>query len=134
MDLNVRRMAAGLEVMAAGSIVAPACADNESSLFVRLVQAPDEMCQYPTPGSDVQFFPRGTMDVRVTSIYTAALIVGNQVVPRGDAEQIRTETSRIQLYAADVNILDAGESTVLRADGSESAFEVPISGLGCSPS
>jgi hypothetical protein len=129
MDLNVRRMAAGLMVLAAGSILAPACADNESSLFVRAVQVPDEMCNYPAASEDVPVWLGGSMDVRVRSSYTAALIVGNQLVRRGEEEQIRTETSRIQLYAADVAILDSGDAVVQRADGSSAEFEIPVTGF-----
>lgn len=129
MDLNVRRMAAGLMVLGAGSIMAPACADNESSLFIRAVQAQDDMCFFPAPGDDVVVLLGGTLDVRVASTYSAGLVVGNQLVRRGDEEQIRTETSRIQLYAADVTVLDAGQTAIARGDGSEAAFEVPVAGF-----
>lgn len=129
MDLNVRRMAAGLLVVAAGSTLAPACADNETSLFIRAVQAPNEMCEFDLPSNDVAVRGNGVMDVRVTPTYVAALVVGNQLVARGDEDQIRTETSRVRLTAADVNILDSSEAILQRADGSEAAFEVPVTGF-----
>lgn len=129
MDLNVRRMAAGLMVLGAGSIMAPACADNESSLFIRAVQVPDEMCVFPAPGTEDIGLLNGILDVRIRSTYVAAMIVGNQLVRRGDEEQIRTETSRIHLYAADVTVLDSGQSAIQRSDGSEASFEVPVTGF-----
>jgi hypothetical protein len=129
MDLNVRRMAAGLMVLGAGSIMAPACADNESSLFIRAVQVPDDMCVFPAPGNDDVGLLNGRLDVRLRSTYVAAMIVGNQLVRRGDEEQIRTETSRIHLYAADVTVLDSGQAAIQRADGSEASFEVPVTGF-----
>jgi hypothetical protein len=129
MNLNVRRLAAGLMVVAAGSVFAPACADNESSLFIRAVQAQDEMCVFPAPGTDAVVLLAGALDVRVASTYSAGLILGNQIVRRGDEDKIRTETSRIHLYAADVSILDSGQSVIQRADGADASFEVPVTGF-----
>lgn len=130
MNRSLRRVAAGLMLLGTSSIFAPACAENESSLFVRGVMAPEATsCLFPAPSGDaIQLFA-GSLDLAVASVYTAGLIVGNQLVRRGDEDKIRTETSRIELYAADVTILGSNQEVLQRSDGGEAAFETPITGF-----
>jgi hypothetical protein len=104
------------------------CADNESSLYVRHVLAGDETCVF-TADPEAAFIGGGVLDVAFRSEYHAALLVGNQLVQRGEPEKLRTETSRITLYAADVSIYYPSGDVVARADSSAASFSIPVSGF-----
>jgi hypothetical protein len=91
------------------------CADSESMLFIRQVQARlstgATACaadNAPTSPS----LPLGTLDVAYRSRYTATLLVGNQLVPRGDNTQLRTETSRVDIQGTIVRALDDAGNVV----------------------
>lgn len=104
------------------------CADNESSIYVRDVLAGDESCIFRADPEST-FIGAGSLDVAIRGEYHAALLVGNQLVRRGDPEQLRTETSRVTLYAADVTLLSPGGGALVRADGSDAAFSVEVAGF-----
>ena len=99
-------LAAGFAA-ATGVVSAPGCAENESSLFVRavLVVEPPECVVKSDAGA--AFLLQGLMDVGLTDVYSAALLVGNQLVRRGSRDQLRTETSRISLRGAEVHLASA---------------------------
>jgi len=125
----LRRALAAAAVLAAGSVLAPACADNESSLFIRGCQAPEEgTCGY-RPDPSGSFFPSGFVDGAFHGAYSCGLLIGNQVVRRGSSDQLRTETSRIELYEAEVRVLDLSGNAVSYADGSAVEYLVPITGF-----
>ncbi len=101
-----------------------ACADNDSSIFIRGVvalQSPE--CEAEADPSSPQWF-EGVYDTMVRSDlgYTAVLLVGNQLVPRGDPDQLRTETSRVTIEGAEVVLLSEAGSTITE-------FTVPSSGF-----
>jgi hypothetical protein len=85
------------------------CADSESMIFIRQVQA-----RLPTgsPACVADSAPtstslgEGILDVAFRSRYTATLLVGNQLVPRGNSSQLRTETARVDLQGSVVRALD----------------------------
>lgn len=52
------------------------------------------------------FITEGTLDLAFRTEYTAALLVGNQLVARGNSSQLRTETSRVELQGAEVRLED----------------------------
>jgi hypothetical protein len=89
----------------------PGCVHDNSTLFVADVLAP----QFVTAGMACTFtadptqpvLAEGTMDVGLTSEYNAELLVGNQIVPRGDPTQPHTETSIISVEGAVVTITDS---------------------------
>jgi hypothetical protein len=106
----------------AGSACAAACADNNASLYIRgnlAVQAPS--CTVRADPSAVQV-GQPQLDVAFNLQYTAALLVGNQMTPRGQKTRLRAETMRVTLRGAEV--------TLTNLDGSEIAppFSVPGSG------
>ena len=96
--------------LAAAAVMASAgCADSESMLFIRQVQARlttgSTACvadNTPTSPS----LPGGVLDVAFRTQYTAALLVGNQLVGRGNSLQVRTETSRVEIKGTIVHALD----------------------------
>lgn len=107
-----RTLLASAALLTLGLVGASGCADNRSTLYVVGVLAP------PT-GSDcgVAYDPgqprigRGTMDVFFTDQYSPHLLVGNQMVPQGNNDQLRSETSRIDLREAVVSLSRPGQGT-----------------------
>ena len=116
-----------LFLAAAGSALlgGAGCADSESMLFIRQAQARVSSgatgCTVDSSPSAL-FIPSGTLDLAFRTEYTAALLVGNQLVARGNSSQLRTETSRVEL-----------EGAVVRLEGSAGTvwgpFTVPGSGF-----
>ncbi len=86
------------------------CADNESSLFIAGVLAPPDpgagSC-VAEPDPDNALLAAGILDVAVTAIYRMPLLIGNQLVPRGNQDKLRTETGRIILRGAVVTVSTA---------------------------
>jgi len=117
-----RGLAAVVALLALGG--GGGCADNESSLFIRHVQVPDEASCITEPDPEGTFFTSGFIDAAFRSEYSASLLIGNQVVGRGDTDQLRTETSKIKIYEYDVRILNA-DGAVL--DGGE--YTAPTAGF-----
>ena len=98
------------------------CADNGQTLFIRQVPVPDpeDMCVVaPDPSGPALF--SGTLDAVLATTYRQFFLVGNQMVPRGDAVQLRPETSRVQFYETAVEIYDGA----VQVD----SFTVPGSGF-----
>jgi len=95
---------------AAGGLV-PACVHDNSTIFVSDVLAPS----FVTAGMACVFtadptqpvLGAGRLDVGLRAEYTAILLVGNQLVPRGDPNQPHTETSFVTLEGAVVRIVDS---------------------------
>ncbi len=79
------------------------CADNESMLFIVGVAAPDGECNV-TPDEGATILLGGVIDTAFTSTYTGRLLVGNQLTQRGSREETKTETSRIAIRGAEVQI------------------------------
>lgn len=122
-----RRLCALAMLTAAGGLLASACADNESSLFIRMRMARTGDCTVNC-SPDEMFWTEDSVDAAYASSHSATLLVGNQLVPRGDSDVLRTETSRIQLYEAEVRITDVEGNPVEGADGA-SGYVVPITGI-----
>lgn len=105
-----------------GGLVVAACADNEQTIFIRQVQAPESgECSY-TADESATAYGLGVLDVALSNQYRAALLVANQMVPRADPDAPRAETNRVRLTEAEVH--------VQLADGSEvGSFTVPGNGF-----
>jgi hypothetical protein len=115
------------------------CADSQSMIFVRQVQA---RVQKGTSGCAVDNNPtsialtEGVLDVAFASEYHASLLVGSQLVARGNASQVRSETARVTVQGSEVTLLDAqgktawgpitvpGSGFIDPATGSDPAFGV----------
>jgi hypothetical protein len=84
------------------------CADNESMLFIQGVLRPEGVdCSFNAePSAQMQL--NGVLDVSFQSGYIAALLVGNQLTRQGDRDKVRTETARITLRGAVVQVVDPG--------------------------
>ena len=99
----------------AGALASGGCADNRTSLYIDGVQGfeVDGECDLdPSVDSDRIGVGQGTYDPGSGLPYYAPLIIGNQLVPQGNNDTLRPETSRIQLEGAIVQVigLDVGNT------------------------
>jgi hypothetical protein len=120
----------GSVALAATMLVAAGCVDNDSTIFVRQLQAirvDDECVITNDPSGFTQ--SSGTLDVSIgDQTYEACLLIGNQLVPRGDSDRTLPETSRVHFYRIDVEVLDASESEFTSFTVPTSGFADPASG------
>jgi hypothetical protein len=123
----LRRVAALALLAASGGVLVSACADNESSLFIRGRKPPDASCVVECSPDGV-FDPEGEVDAAFDTSFTVTLVVGNQIVTRGDSDVLRTETSRVQLYEAEVRVVDLAGNPLTYSDGTTAQYAIPLSG------
>lgn len=88
--------------LAAGAL--PSCATNDSMMFIVGVAARQSGACAVKADLSTAMLARGTMDRLLASEYTAALLVGNQLTQRGSRERLRTETSKVALKGAEVQL------------------------------
>ncbi|WP_437608121.1 hypothetical protein WMF20_45950 [Sorangium sp. So ce834] len=117
-----RRLCALALLAVSGGLLASACADNESSLFVRMRMARTGDCTV-TCSPDEPFWTEDAVDAAYSGSHSATLLVGNQIVQRGDPDVLRTETSRVHLYEAEVRVDDIEGNAVTEG------YVVPITGM-----
>jgi hypothetical protein len=104
--LGVGRLRLGAAVAAV-----PACAHNDSTLFVQSVLQAQPVSQ----GSTCSFtsdpkqpsISSGFLDVAFRNQYDAAFLLGNQMVSESNSQQLQTETSIITVQGAVVRVTDA---------------------------
>jgi hypothetical protein len=123
-------LAAGL-LASSAALLAGGCADNESMLFVRGVLAwpPGQCIINPDPTSLVRL--GGVLDRAFRSNYVAPLLIGNQLTTRGDRDTLRTESSRITLRGAVVEVNDRQGNRLLHYTADGTGFVDP--GEGSNP-
>ena len=129
MKRTVRQVLGSLFVAAGGALllgIAPGCADSESTLFIRQVQIPQQssgnVCTVDnSPSSSHRL--SGVLDVALASQYEATLLVGNQMIDRGSKDDLRTETSRVQIGGSEVYVKDAAGRVIA------GPYTVPSAGL-----
>lgn len=92
----------GVAGLAAGAL--PSCATNDSMMFIIGVYARKQGACTPKPDLDSPILAKGTLDLAFASEYRAALLIGNQITNRGVREKLRTETSRVILKGAEVQL------------------------------
>jgi hypothetical protein len=105
-------------------MIQPGCVQAESPFFIEGVRA--QSCDPVNVESTKVSF--GTMDVAYQCGYWAHIVVGNQLVRRGDENKLQTETSRIEVFAFDVEVLDAAGDP-LSTGGTTGAFTIPAAGF-----
>ncbi len=129
----LRLVSLGLVVGLAACLPLSGCADNDSSLFIKGVLVPEEGenegCRYTAEG-DATLLLSGTLDLSISNTYKMPLLLGNQLIPRGDADKLRTETARIVIRGAVVTVLEAGadERELFAFTTNASGFVDPASG------
>jgi hypothetical protein len=122
MRQSLQRAGAFLLLSAAVGVLGTSCVDNESSLFIRsCLFVPTDTCKVTFDASATVRLA-GTLDP-AQGDYSCPLLLGNQLVARGDSKQLRTETSRIVIHSAVVTIYDSIKSTTY------TTFSVPATGF-----
>ena len=105
------------------------CVDNNVSLFIRQVQIPDEDDDCVVQADPAAMFRlSGTMDTALTTSYQAVLLLGNQLVPRGNADTLRPESNRVQIYEIEVSVFDYLGGVLSEYTMPASGFVDPSSG------
>lgn len=94
----------------------PACVDNDQSIFIRDVLAPpttrtNNECTYTNDPTQAALF-QGTLDVAVRDSYTAVMLVGNQMIQRGDNTAPRSESNKAHINGAVVRVTDANGGAI----------------------
>ena len=120
-----------------GGVLLPACAHDDSTLFVQSVLAP----QLVAPGTGCGYtndptqpaIDKGTLDIALRSSYSAAFLLGNQLVPRGDPGAPQTETSYINIKGAVVRITDAATGALVSPEFTSLASVVISPAQGTTP-
>jgi hypothetical protein len=87
-----------------GASALPSCATNDSMMFIIGVYARKQGTCTPKPENEAPIWAKGVLDRVFADEYRAALLVGNQLTQRGSREQLRTETSRVSLKGAEVQL------------------------------
>jgi len=105
-------LSAAVLAATAGS-TAPGCAHNDASMFVHGVLFP------PTPSAGVctyTFAPTspqlssGTVDFILTDGYAPEFLVGSTLIPQGNSATPDSETARIEIQGAIVQVVDPAEN------------------------
>ncbi len=96
-----------------GGLAAGGCADNESMLFIVgvIVPEPPPDCTV-TPDEGATIRQGGLLDVAFTTTYTGSLLIGNQLTRRGSRDEIKTESSRITIRGAEVQIFTPQQTLI----------------------
>jgi hypothetical protein len=121
------KLASALGFASALCSLIPSCADNNQTIFIRQVQAlrSPECIVNSDPTSLVS--PVGYVDVGVATSFTISPLVGNQLQARGDARQSKTETNRVQIQGAEVELITPTGAAV-DLGGAASSYTVIASG------
>ena len=124
MHVHLRRSIAATLLAAAAAFTSASCARDDSSIFIRgVVVVTRTDCSFQvslTPTLQLQ----GSIDAAYAGEYRATLIVENQLVARGNPVTLKTETSGVQLYEAEVQVLDPSQG-----NGAITRYSVPITGF-----
>jgi hypothetical protein len=108
---------AGLSLLSGAALVFSGCVHDDSTLFVREALAPKTgggtSCVY-TPDPMQTFLTSGTLDIQVQGAYFGTFLVGNQMVPESNPNQLQTETSTITIQGAVVRITNAQGQEIKR--------------------
>lgn len=104
-------------------VIAPACVDNDQSLYIKQVMAPPTGgdCTFQADPSQPALF-EGTMDVALRSSYQAVVLVGNQMIARSDNLGARAESNKAHLDGAIVRITDANGNDINEFTAQASGF------------
>jgi hypothetical protein len=103
---------AAASLLAGSAVVFSACVHDDSTIFVRDVMAPPTTgstgggCLY-TADPTQPALSSGVLDVAVRGEYEAVFLVGNQMVPEVNQNQLQTETSTVTIQGSVVRITDA---------------------------
>lgn len=86
----------------------PACVENDQSIFIRSVLRPSTnrqngACIYTADPQQAELF-RGIVDVGIRDNYRSVVLVGSQMLSRGDPANTRAEPNRVHINGAIVKV------------------------------
>jgi hypothetical protein len=111
-------VATALTAMVGVTVIVSACAHDDSSFFLQNVLAPPQGatssgCFFTADPTQNELFV-GILDVEAVASfadsYQAVFLAGDQLIPQGNQAQIQTETSRIVIQGAVVQVTDASNN------------------------
>lgn len=109
-------------VLAAGLSLSVGCTDEDTGMFILSNLAlPAGSCSVRADATAASL-GSGVLDVGLRLDYVASLLVANQLTPRGDKENLRTETMQVVMSGAEVRLFD-DEGLLVEE------FTVPASGV-----
>lgn len=107
-----------------GMVLGPGCADNRSSIFtLGALAIPQDTCAWTNDDNNA-YRPSGRLDLAVSSEYWIPVLIGNQLVRRGNAATLRSETSHVSFYEAEVSLTNSAGDAIPNGN-----FVVPVSGF-----
>jgi hypothetical protein len=123
---------AGVTLLTGGVVAIAACKHDDSSLFVQDVLAAQpvtqgQLCTF-TSDPTQPFISSGVLDVALNSVYSPTYLIGNQLVPEVNSQQLQTETDIITVQGAVVRITDASGAQLNTFTVPASATVYPSSG------
>jgi len=109
--------------------VLPACATNDQTIFIRGVLAPSAnrqggSCIYNSDPTQALLF-EPLLDVGLTNSYSAVMLVGNQLIPRGDPQNNRAESNRVHINGGIVKVSNPDGSLIREFTSLASGFADP---------
>lgn len=115
------RRAGGSAAVLCALGVSSACSDEQTGFFIQgNVRREPPDCIARAEGNTT-LLGSGILDVGLRLDYDASLLVGNQLTPRGDKENLRTETMITTITGAEVQLYDDEGAQLIE-------FTVPASG------
>lgn len=128
------RAFAGAVIVCIPAVFVPACAHNDTTLFVYDVLAqplvtPGQGCTF-TSSVTQPAIPFGTLDLDLAISYQAEFLLANQLIAQANPNAPKTETSFIQVQGAVVTIKDSSGTEVLAQYTDNTATTVPPSSGG----
>ena len=107
-----RVLGKGFAVVAVGVLATaftPACAENDQSIFINSALFPSQNrqngCVYTDDPTQTALF-QGKVDAAIRDNYTSVLLVGSQLISRGDDANARAESNRVHLNGVVVRVTD----------------------------
>ncbi|HEY4103897.1 MAG TPA: hypothetical protein VGM44_08400 [Polyangiaceae bacterium] len=125
---SFKSMLTACSLLIGAALFTPSCADNNSSLFIVGVMDLAQASCIAMPQNTGPFLAAGTLDTAFASGYTAVLLVGNQMTQQGSMEQLRTETSRVTLRGAEVDLTTL-DGHAIDVPGAQSTFSTVGTGF-----
>jgi hypothetical protein len=107
MNRTLRSLVAGSFIAAATTIFTSACVDNNATMFIVGVLYRVAPGCTVTNDPNNTFLGSGILDVAFTKSYQATLLVGNQYTTRGNKQNLKVETTRVNLKGAEVTLKDS---------------------------
>ena len=107
---------AGLSLLGCGAAGFSACVHDDSTIYVHDALAPKysqmgSICTW-TPDPTQAFISSGLLDISLQNEYHGVFLVGNQMVPQVNPNQLQTETSFVTIRGAIVRVTDRAGNSV----------------------